>query len=264
MSAAAATDAADSTAAARPVAPRPARWPWLAAGGLLALALAALAVSNPGLPGELSTYAPDLAVLGRQHLFLVAVSAGLAVLTGVPLGVLLSRERFAGAAEWVMQVLNVGTTVPTLAVLALSMGLLGIGTPPALFALWLATLLPIARNAYAGLRGVPPALVEAATGMGMTPAQRLLRVELPYAAPVLFAGVRTAVTVNVATAPLASLIGGGGLGDLIFAGSQLYDPAMMLAGAIATAALALAADGVLGWVQRLATPRGLRGRVVGV
>ena len=264
MSVAASADTTALPAGPAAAAHRPARWPWLAAGGALAVALAALAVSNPGLLAELSTYGPDLAVLGRQHLYLVAVSAGLAVLTGVPLGVLLSRERLTGSAEWVMQILNVGSTVPTLAVLALSMGLLGIGTPPALFALWLATLLPIVRNAYAGLRGVPPALVEAATGMGMTAAQRLLRVELPYAAPVLFAGVRTAVTVNVATAPLASLIGGGGLGDLIFTGIQLYDPAMMLAGAIATALLALAADGVLAWVQRLVTPRGLRPRAAGV
>ena len=240
----------------------PALRAWLATGAVLAVLLAVLAYRAPGLLGELATYGPDLAVLGRQHLFLVAVSAGLAALAGVPLGVLLSRQRLLGSAEWVMQVLNVGTTVPTLAVLALSMGLLGIGTPPAVFALWLATLLPIVRNTYAGLRGVPPALVEAATGMGMTPAQRLLRVELPYAAPVLFAGLRTAVTVNVATAPLASLIGGGGLGDLIFAGIQLYDPAMMLAGALATALLALAADGALAWVQRMFVPRGLRPRAV--
>jgi osmoprotectant transport system permease protein len=259
MSAAAAGPASTAVPALRA-----ARWPWLAGGGVLAALFAALATGAPGLVAELATYGPDLAVLGRQHLYLVAVSAGLAVLTGVPLGILLSRERLTGSAEWVMQLLNVGSTVPTLAVLALSMGLLGIGTPPALFALWLATLLPITRNAYAGLRGVPPALNEAATGMGMTPAQRLLRVELPYAAPVLFAGLRTAVTVNVATAPLASLIGGGGLGDLIFAGIQLYDPAMMLAGALATALLALAADGALAWVQRMSVPRGLRSRAVRV
>ncbi len=227
----------------------------LLAIGAVAVALAAGVAASPDLAAEFASYAPDLAVLGRQHLFLVAVSAGLAVLCGVPLGVLLSRPRFAGAAEWAMQALNVGTTVPTLAVLALSMGAFGIGTPPAIFALWLATLLPIVRNTFTGLREVPSPLLEAAAGMGMTPGGRLRRVELPFAAPVIFAGVRTALTVNVGTAPLASLVGGGGLGDLIFAGIQLYDPVMRLVGALATALLALAVDATLGAAQRLAVPQ---------
>lgn len=253
-----------TTSAAVPAGRRGARrasWRWVAAALVAAgLGLAAYAVlaRAPDLAAELASYTPDLVVLGRQHLVLVGVSAGLAAATGVPLGVLLSRPRFRGVAEWVMQALNVGTTVPTLAVLALSMGVLGLGRPPALFALWLATLLPIARNAYAGLRAVPPHLIDAATGMGMTPSQRLRRVELPNAAPIIFAGLRTALTVNVGTAPLASLIGGGGLGDLIFAGIQLYDPLMIFVGAAATALLALAIDAALAALQRLAVPRGLR------
>jgi len=243
---------------------RPAAWGRLwgpLAGAVVLLGAAALlSWRAPELVAELASYAPDLAVLGRQHLLLVGLSAGLAIATGVPLGILLSRPRFIGVAEAVMQLLNVGTTVPTLAVLALSMSALGIGMLPAVFALWLATLLPIVRNTYAGLRGVPLHLLDAASGMGMAPLGRLRRVELPVAAPVIFAGIRTAVTVNIGTAPLASLIGAGGLGDLIFAGIQLYDPAMMLAGALATAFLALAADAGLAALQRLAGPPGLQRR----
>ncbi|KAA2234833.1 ABC transporter permease [Salinarimonas soli] len=226
--------------------------------GLIGLAVAAALAVRPAWIGELATYGPDLRALTAGHLLLVGISAGLAIATGLPLGILLSRPGAARLAEPVMQVLNVGATVPTLAVLALSMSVLGIGLLPALLTLWLATLLPIVRNTYAGLRGVPAPLLDAADGMGMTAAGRLRRVELPNAAPVIFAGLRTAVTVNIGAAPLASLIGAGGFGDLIFAGIQLYDPVMMLAGALATAALALATDGFLAALQRASTPRGLR------
>jgi osmoprotectant transport system permease protein len=230
----------------------------LAGAGLLALGAAALLAARPAWLTELAAYGPDLRALAGGHLTLVGLSAGLAILTGLPLGILLSRRALARAAEPVMQVLNVGATVPTLAVLALSMSVLGIGLLPALLTLWLATLLPIVRNTYAGLRGVPEPLLDAADGMGMRPSERLRRVELPNAVPVIFAGLRTAVTVNIGAAPLASLIGAGGFGDLIFAGIQLYDPVMMLAGALATAALALAADAALAGLERALTPRGLR------
>jgi osmoprotectant transport system permease protein len=223
-------------------------------------ALTALLWKHPDWLAELVSYVPDIMALGQRHLALVGISAGLAVATGVPLGIVLSRRRCAGVAEGVMQVLNVGATVPTLAVLALGMSVLGIGIAPALFSLWLATLLPIVRNTYAGLKNLNQALLEAADGMGMTPLERLRRVELPNAAPVLFAGLRTALTVNIATAPLASLIGAGGFGDLIFAGIQLYDPMMMLAGALATAGLALIADGVLAGLQYTVRPGATRRR----
>jgi osmoprotectant transport system permease protein len=161
----------------------------------------------------------------------------------------------AKVAESAMQVLNVGTTIPTLAVLALSMSLLGIGTLPAIFGLFVATLLPITRNTYAGLKGVSPAMLEAAAGLGMSPIQRLFRVELPNALYVIFAGMRTALTINVGTVPLAFLIGAGGLGELIFTGIDLYDPLMMLAGAIPTAALAVAVDAVVAFLAFMIVPR---------
>ena len=173
-------------------------------------------------------------------LVLVAMSGSLAICVAIPLGIALSRPSMNRFAESLMQVLNVGTTIPTLAVLALSMSFLGIGTVPAVFGLFVATLLPITRNTYAGLKGVNPALMEAAAGIGMSPFQRLLKVELPNALYVIFAGMRTALTINVGTVPLAFLIGAGGLGELIFTGIDLYDPVMMLSGAIPTALLAIA------------------------
>jgi osmoprotectant transport system permease protein len=137
------------------------------------------------------------------------------------------------------------------------MSILGIGAPPAIFALWLMTLLPIVRNTYVGLLEVPAHLIEAATGMGMTPWQVLWRVELPNALYVIFAGIRTAVTVNVGTVPLAFLIGAGGLGELIFTGIDLSEPGMMLAGAIPTEMLAVATDFVIALVTRIVVPRGV-------
>ena len=222
-----------------------------------ALALALVAAREFGLLDEILDRWDDIAFLSVQHMELAAVSGGLAIAAGVALGILLSRRPLRRFAEPVMQALNVGTTVPTLAVLALSMSVLGIGAPPAIFALWLMTLLPIARNTYVGILEVPAHLVEAATGMGMRPREILWRVELPNALYVIFAGVRTALTVNVGTVPLAFLIGGGGLGELIFTGIDLNEPGMMLAGAVPTALLAVVTDFVIAVVTRLVVPRGV-------
>ncbi|WP_442487141.1 ABC transporter permease [Halomonas litopenaei] len=202
-------------------------------------------------------YLPDVQYLAVQHLWLTLLSGSLAILVAIPLGVWLSRPSMARAAESMMQVLNVGTTIPTLAVLALSMSFLGIGTVPAVFGLFVATLLPIARNTYAGLKGVSPALKEAAAGIGMSPTQRLFKVELPNALYVIFAGIRTALTINVGTVPLAFLIGAGGLGELIFTGIDLYDPIMMLSGAIPTALLAILVDALVAGVAFIVVPRGV-------
>jgi len=162
-----------------------------------------------------------------------------------------------GAAETIMQALNLGSTVPTLAVLALSMSLLGIGVVPAIFGLWVSSLLPIVRNTYAGMLGVPAHFIETATGMGMRPMQILSGVELPNALYVTFAGIRTALAINVGTAPLAFLIGGGGLGELIFTGIDLNEPGMMLAGAIPTALLAVLVDFAVGVLAYWVVPRGV-------
>ncbi|QFU01802.1 Glycine betaine/carnitine/choline transport system permease protein OpuCB [Halomonas sp. THAF5a] len=224
---------------------------------LVAVFLAGIWSQSSGVIDDFLFYLPDIQFLAVQHLWLTAVSGSLAILVAIPLGTLLSRPSMARVAESAMQVLNVGTTIPTLAVLALSMSFLGIGTVPAVFGLFVATLLPITRNTYTGLKGVSPALMEAAAGIGMSPAQRLLKVELPNALYVIFAGIRTALAINIGTVPLAFLIGAGGLGELIFTGIDLYDPVMMLSGAIPTALLAVVVDMLVAITAFLVVPRGV-------
>lgn len=221
-----------------------------------AFALGAWAQSS-GLIEEIWWYRSDIVFLAKQHMVLVGVSGSLAIALGVPLGVLLSRGFMRPYAEAIMQVLNVGTTIPTLALLALFMSFLGIGATPAIFGLFVASILPIVRNTMTGLLAIAPAMVEAARGMGMRPLQILWQVELPNTLYVIFAGIRTAIAVNVGTAALAFLIGGGGLGELIFQGIDLNMPGMMLAGAIPTALLAIATDFLISQVQYWAVPKGV-------
>jgi osmoprotectant transport system permease protein len=200
---------------------------------------------------------PDIVYLSRQHLNLVAISGAIAIAIALPLGIFLTRSAIRPYANAITQFVNLGTTIPTLAILALSMSVLGIGAPSAIFGLVMLTLLPIVLNTIAGLRSVPAHLIEAARGMGMTNAQILFRVELPNALFVILAGVRTALAINVGTVPLAFLIGAGGLGELIFTGIDLMEPSMLLAGAIPTAVLAILVDYLVGQCQYWLIPRGV-------
>ncbi len=226
--------------------------------GLLVLmfALGAWAWAGGLLPAIFEQW-DDVTFLTQEHIELVMVSGGLAIIVGVPIGVLLTRPAFRRYGDVALQALNIGATIPTLAVLALSMSALGIGNAPAIFALFIATLLPIVSNTLAGIRAVPPHLVEAAHGMGMSPRQILWQVELPNAMFVIYAGIRTALAINVGTVPLAFLIGGGGLGELIFSGIALNEFGMMLAGAIPTALLAILVDFIMGQLQLWTIPRGV-------
>lgn len=199
----------------------------------------------------------DVVYLVRQHMVLAAISGGLAIAVGVPIGVAITRrgaERYAGL---VLQIVNLGSTIPTLALLALAMSVLGIGAPPAIFALFVLTLLPIVLNTVSGLKSVPMHLIDAGRGMGMTEGQILRKVELPNAVFVILAGVRTALAICIGTVPLAFLIGGGGLGELIFTGIDVNEPSMLLAGAIPTACLVVAVDFVVGQIQFWLVPRGV-------
>ncbi|MCL9670768.1 osmoprotectant ABC transporter permease OsmY [Citrobacter sp. MNAZ 1397] len=196
----------------------------------------------------------DLVYLGQQHLILVFSSMFFALLIGIPSGIALSRPAARGVAEYVMQIFNVGNTLPPLAVLALAMVIVGIGDKPAIFALFLASLLPIVRNTYAGLCSVPAALLEAANGIGMTKWQRLYQVELPNALPVILSGVRIATAINVGTAPLAFLIGASSYGELIFPGIYLNDFPTLILGAAATALFALILDTLLATLGRFLSP----------
>lgn len=203
-------------------------------------------------------YWGDISYLTVQHLQIVAVSGALALAVALPLGMWMSRpanQRYAMAS---MQFLNVGQAIPKLALLALAMSVIGVGSGAAIIGLFVATLLPVAVNTYEGLRAVPQHLIEAAEAMGMTPRETLWKVEIPNAMNVIFAGIRTALAINVGTAPLAFLVGGGGLGELIFTGIDLNDFGMMLAGAASTALLAIAVDLGCGVIQTLAVSRGLR------
>jgi osmoprotectant transport system permease protein len=200
---------------------------------------------------------PDIVYLSRQHLNLVAISGSIAIAIALPLGIFLTRSAIRPYANAITQFVNLGTTIPTLAILALSMSVLGIGAPSAIFGLVMLTLLPIVLNTIAGLRSVPAHLIEAARGMGMTNMQILFRVELPNALFVILAGVRTALAINVGTVPLAFLIGAGGLVELIFTGIDLMEPSMLLAGAIPTAVLAILVDYLVGQCQYWLIPRGV-------
>jgi osmoprotectant transport system permease protein len=226
--------------------------------GLLVLifALGAWAWASGLLPTMFDLW-DDIVFLTRQHIMLVAISGGLAILVGIPIGVALTRQRLRRYGDIVLQILNIGATIPTLAVLALSMSLLGIGDRPAIFGLFIVTLLPIVSNTLAGIRAVPPHLIEAANGMGMSPLQILWKVELPNAMFVIYAGIRTALAINVGTVPLAFLIGGGGLGELIFSGIALDEFGTMLAGAIPTALLAILIDFLMSQLQLWTIPRGV-------
>jgi osmoprotectant transport system permease protein len=226
--------------------------------GLLAIFLLGVFSERSNIIVDITeTYWDDITFLSAEHLMMVLISGGLAIVCGIPLGIWLSRPAMLRYAETFMQVFNIGTTVPTLAILALSMSLLGIGKTPAIFALWVATLLPIVRNTFAGLTAVPDFLLESARGMGMTPGQMLIRVELPNALYVMFAGIRTALAINVGTVPLAFLIGGGGLGELIFTGIDLDELGMMMSGAIPVALLAIMTDFIVGQVQHWMVPAGV-------
>lgn len=223
---------------------------------LLAFVLG-IQLQSDGFIDEMYSYQEDVVYLVVQHIELVVISGAIAIAIAIPLGTILSRPRFAAIAETAMQGLNIGTTIPTLAILALAMSLLGIGTLPAVFGLCIASLLPIVRNTYTGLREVPAHMKEAAAGIGMTANQMLFKVELPNALFVIFAGIRTALAINVGTAPLAFLIGGGGLGELIFTGIDLDEPYMMLAGAIPTAVLAVLVDILIAAIAFLMVPKGV-------
>ena len=191
-----------------------------------------------------------------EHLALVAVSLGAAILAGVPLGIAAARRRTLGSA--ILAVAGVVQTIPSLALLVLLIPLLGIGTLPAVAALFLYSVLPIVRNTVTGLNGIPVSLIESAEVLGLSPWARLVKVELPLASPSILAGIQTSAVINVGTATLGALIGAGGLGQPILTGIRLDDMSLILEGAVPAALLALLAQAVFAVAGRLVVPRGLR------
>lgn len=206
----------------------------------------------------------NLALIGRltvEHLAIVGVAVGLAVLTGVPAGIAITRSQ--RLADAVLYVASIVITIPSIALFGLMIPLLsvighGIGYLPAVIAILLYSQLPIIRNTYTAITNVDPALREAARGMGMTTFQRLRRVEIPLAVPVIMAGVRTAVVMNIGVAAIAAYIGAGGLGVFISRGISQTDPRQLITGALAVSVLAIVADYGLLWLQKKLTPAGVR------
>ncbi|HEY4053659.1 MAG TPA: ABC transporter permease [Terriglobales bacterium] len=199
----------------------------------------------------------DIATLTGEHLWIVGISTLLAVAIGVPLGILITRK--PALRKPVIAAANIIQTVPSLALFGFLLPAPWFGERAgrlAILALTLYALLPMIRNTYAGITGVDRAIVEAARGMGLTDWQLLYKVELPLAASVILAGIRIAVVISIGLATIAAAIGAGGLGELIFRGLAMVNNAVILAGAIPAALMALLADVLIGWLEkRFAPPR---------
>lgn len=202
------------------------------------------------------THKHEVATLAAEHLWLVGVSMLFAIAVGIPLGVLLTRR--PRLKTLVLGSTNVIQTIPSLALFGLLLPLPWLGARAdrlAILALALYALLPIVRNTYVGIAGIDAPVREAAVAMGLTSAQLLRMVELPLAAPVILAGIRVATVITIGVATIAAAIGAGGLGEFIFRGIAMVDNGVILAGALPAALMALAADGLLGAVERLLVRR---------
>ena len=201
-----------------------------------------------------------IAVRTAEHIALVGVAVGLAIITGVPIGIAITQNQ--RAANVVLYLASVIITIPSIALFGVMMPVLslfgqGIGYVPAVIAVLLYSQLPIIRNTYTAINNVDPALREAAKGIGMTTFQRLARVEIPLATPVIMAGVRTAVVMNIGVMAIATYIGAGGLGTFISRGITMTDPRQLITGALAVSLLAIVVDYGLLRLERRLTPPGL-------
>jgi len=198
-----------------------------------------------------------------EHLSIVSVAVGIAIVTGVPLGIAITQSQ--RAADTVLYLGSIVMTIPSIALFGVLIPILskighGIGWLPAVIAAMLYAQLPIVRNTYTAIRNVDPALRSAATGMGMSALQRLARVEIPLALPLIIAGVRIAVVINIGVTAIAAYIGAGGLGTFISRGISQSDIRQLITGALALGLLAIAADYALLWLQKRSTPKGLAPR----
>jgi osmoprotectant transport system permease protein len=198
----------------------------------------------------------EIADLTLEHLWMVGISTLLALAVGIPLGILISRR--PALRKPVIATANIIQTIPSLALFGFLLPAPWIGeraTRLAILALMLYALLPLIRNTYAGITGVDRGVILAARGMGLTESQLLFKVQLPLAATIILAGVRIAIVISIGLATIAAAIGAGGLGELIFRGLAMVNNAVILAGAIPAALMALAADTLLGWLEKRFTPQ---------
>ncbi len=193
-----------------------------------------------------------------EHLRLVSLALGCALAIAFPLGVLFTRERFRSLGLKAMALLNTGQAIPPLAVIAIFLPFWGLGFRPAVTALVLYSLLPIARNTMAGLGGVPSEVKEAARGMGLNGWDVFWQVELPLSVPVIMSGVKTSAVLTVGTATLAALVGGGGMGRVIFAGIDMFWPEFIIAGTMVIGVIAIVFDRLLSLLEIFLVPSHLR------
>jgi osmoprotectant transport system permease protein len=205
----------------------------------------------------------NLPLLGTrtiEHLGLISIAVGLAIVTGVPIGIAITQNK--RVADAVLYAASVLVTIPSVAMFGVMIPLLspfgyGIGPVPAVIAVLLYSQLPIIRNTYTAIGNVDCALREAARGMGLSPLQRLRLVEIPLAIPLIMAGIRTAVVLNIGVMAIAAYIGAGGLGTFISRGISQSDSRQLVLGAAAVSLLAIIADYLLLWLQKCITPRGM-------
>ena len=188
--------------------------------------------------------------MSGEHLLLVAVSSVFAIGTGLSGGILVTRKWGLEFLPVVQDLSSLVQTFPPVAVLALTVPLVGFGFTPAVIALVLYSILPVLNNTITGLNSVSFDIRDAARGMGMSPLQVLVKIELPIAVPVILGGVRTSVIINVGTATLGSIVGGGGLGAPIVSGLVRNNNAFVFQGALATAVLALTIDRIFAWMEK--------------
>ncbi len=199
---------------------------------------------------------PLLQTAFLEHIQISFFSVVIGIIISVPLGILLTR--LPRLAKRVMAVMGILQTVPSMVMFGLLLPVTGIGKPTAVIVLTVYSILPILRNTYTGITEVSPGYIEAATGMGMNSLQTLFRVELPLALPVIVTGIRLSSVYIISWATVAAIIGGGGLGDVIYTGLDRYNHTVVLMGAIPASLLAIATSFVIGRLARLAIPRGLR------
>jgi len=192
-----------------------------------------------------------LAVLVGEHLTLVSVSTLIALFTGLLFGIFVTRPSGRDFLEIVNDITALAQTFPPVAVLALAVPLLGFGVKPTVGALFLFSIMPILRNTISGLDSLAPEILEAARGMGLSRLQILLKIELPLALPVIMAGIRIAVVINIGTATIGAVVGAGGLGTPIISGLVRNNPAFVLEGAATAAFLAVIADQLLASIERV-------------
>ena len=208
-----------------------------------------------GVRAYILLHADTILECTRQHIALSFTAVGLACLVGIPVGFLVVNYKRASAL--VINIANIIQTIPSLALYAFAMPLFGIGTKPAVFALFLYALLPIIKNTLIGIKNVDPTTIRAAKGMGMSPVQTMMQVEIPLAIPTIMGGVRIAAVTGIGIATIATLIGAGGLGSIIYQGLGMSNQPMVLSGAAFSALLALIVDFALGRVEHALTSKGI-------